>query len=66
MSEGFEQFLGKIAGAARAQRAFVTAYEAGKDCAVNGPNEANCHFVWFASDSSKAEWERGKRDGETG
>jgi len=37
-----------------------TAYEAGRDCALNGANTENCNFKWFATPESTAEWERGK------
>jgi len=38
------------------------AYELGKDCANNGPNDKNCHFSIFSSPENTREWERGKRE----
>ena len=43
---------------------FPSAYEAGRDCALNGATTANCHFSWFASPEQTAEWQRGKEDAE--
>lgn len=40
------------------------AYMAGRDCAVNGPNQENCHFKHFARPELTAAWERGKRNAE--
>lgn len=39
-----------------------SAYEAGKDCTINGANTENCNFKWFATPELLAEWERGKRE----
>lgn len=39
---------------------FPSPYEAGMDCAENGPNEDNCHFGWFSTPERRDEWERGK------
>lgn len=39
------------------------AYEAGKDCAVNGPNTSNCHFRYFSSPEKTKAWEKGSKDG---
>lgn len=36
------------------------AYKAGVDCALNGVNEKNCHFSWFATPELMKAWERGK------
>lgn len=36
------------------------AYEAGRDSALNGPNESNCHFAFFAAPELTAAWERGR------
>jgi len=38
----------------------TTAFEAGKDYALNGANTDNCNFKWFATPESLAEWEKGK------
>jgi len=38
-------------------------YEAGFDCALNGTNEINCHFLFFATKEKMERWEMGKRDG---
>lgn len=43
---------------------FESAYQAGRDCALNGPNESNCCFRWFATRTMTSEWERGKREAE--
>ena len=40
------------------------AYEAGRDCGLNGPNMSNCHFSLFATPAMTKAWERGKREGE--
>lgn len=42
---------------------FKTAYEAGKDCALNGADTDNCNFKWFATPELLAEWEKGKAEG---
>jgi len=39
-------------------------YDAGKDCAMNGPDTANCHFSLFSTPERMAEWEAGKRAGD--
>lgn len=62
MDINFEKILGLVAGAAQSQRVFTSAYEAGKDVAINGSNVANSHFCWFSSRESANEWERGKRE----
>jgi hypothetical protein len=46
------------------KKSLQDAYEAGKDCAINGPTETNCHFSLFASEEMTKEWERGKKDNE--
>lgn len=56
----FERILKLAGGMAAAQRQFPTAYDAGRDCAINGPNVANCHFGFFGSKESMEEWSRGK------
>lgn len=43
---------------------FKTAYEAGYDAGLNGPNTENCNFSWFCDRGSTKEWERGKKDGD--
>ncbi len=39
---------------------FPTPFDAGYDYAKNGADEDNCHFIWFGSVTSLAEWERGR------
>lgn len=44
------------------------AYEAGKDCALNGANTNNCCFTWFRDVFHKNAWQLGydnnlKKDG---
>ena len=56
----FERVLKLAGGMAAAQREFPTAYDAGLDCALHGANVRNCHFGFFGSKASTAEWERGK------
>ena len=36
------------------------AYNAGLDCANNGPNDDNCHFRFFSRPSLTQAWQRGK------
>ena len=36
------------------------AYEAGKDCALNGANQENCDFRIFSSPEKTKAWENGK------
>jgi hypothetical protein len=62
MSNQYERILRMGAGLVQAQRAFPSAYEAGRDGGLNGSNEANTHFGWFATKASMQEWERGKRE----
>jgi hypothetical protein len=57
----FERVLKLAGGMAAAQREFPTPFEAGMDCARNGANVRNCHFGFFGSKESTAEWERGKK-----
>lgn len=38
------------------------AYEMGKDCAINGANETNCHFSIFSTPENTKAWEKGKRE----
>ena len=40
------------------------AYKMGKDCALNGANEKNCHFSIFSSPEHTRAWERGKKEAE--
>lgn len=40
------------------------AYNAGRDCGINGANTTNCHFRYLGSKELTREWERGKRDGD--
>lgn len=40
------------------------AYAAGRDCALSGANENNCHFKHFSRPELTAAWEAGKRNGE--
>jgi hypothetical protein len=35
------------------------AFEAGRDCAINGPNTRNCHYLHFATPEMTIAWERG-------
>lgn len=42
------------------------AYQAGRRCALSGASLDNCHFKYFATPEHTAEWERGKREAETG
>ena len=37
-------------------------YKMGKDCAVNGANEKNCHFSLFQNRECTDAWEQGKKD----
>jgi hypothetical protein len=39
------------------------AYKAGRDCALHGANEGNCHFQFFTSEALTEAWERGHADG---
>lgn len=41
----------------------MTPYEAGFDAAKNGANTTNCHFSYFGTRESTAEWERGHKAG---
>lgn len=41
-----------------------TPYELGSDCALNGPNEENCHFSIFSTIENTKMWETGKHDAE--
>jgi hypothetical protein len=43
---------------------FREPYMAGYDCGLNGANEKNCHFGWFATQAHTTAWEHGKADGE--
>lgn len=56
----FDRILKLAGGMADAQRQFPTPFEAGRDCAIHGPNPANCHFGFFGSKESMEEWSRGK------
>lgn len=39
----------------------MTAYEAGYDSVINGPDMENCNpFAWFRTPESTQEWERGR------
>lgn len=40
------------------------AYNAGLDCALNGPNITNCDYRLFATKELTAAWEHGKAVGE--
>lgn len=42
------------------------AERAGRDCALNGPNQTNCHFSLFARPELTRAWERGKKAGDDG
>jgi hypothetical protein len=44
-------------------RTFKSAYAAGLNAGKVKPNTSNCHFSWFSSKESTAEWERGNREG---
>lgn len=37
-------------------------YDAGFDSFINGPNEKNCFFGWFAHKSNTQWWEQGVKD----
>lgn len=37
-----------------------SAFDAGWDSVISGPDMANCHFGWFLSPESTKEWERGR------
>jgi len=37
-------------------------YQAGRQSVLIGATEENCHFRFFGSPESTAEWERGARD----
>ena len=39
-----------------------TAYDFGKDCALNGPNETNCNFGIFSKPEYTKAWEKGKKE----
>lgn len=56
--------LKMFADLARPKLPFATAYEAGYNCGVRGPNTDNCHFGFFGSPASTKEWERGKAAGD--
>ena len=38
------------------------AYEAGRDCAINGANTTNCHIRHFAARELTDAWEKGKAE----
>lgn len=38
------------------------AYTAGRNCALHGPDESNCHFSLFSRPDLTAAWEQGKAD----
>lgn len=40
------------------------AFDAGVACALEGPDEDNCHFRHFATPYLTAAWERGKAQAE--
>jgi ribosome modulation factor len=42
------------------------AYRMGRDYALNGANEENCHFRQFATPEHLRAWEEGKADAVTG
>ena len=42
------------------------AYKAGYDSAVNGPNQTNCNFRFFATPQLTASWETGRAYGNAG
>jgi hypothetical protein len=42
------------------------AYRMGRDYAMSGPNEDNCHFRLFATPGHTRAWEKGKADAATG
>ena len=37
------------------------AYDAGRDAAIHGPNQTNCHFRYFATAKQARAWERGNK-----
>lgn len=57
--------LRHLFGAMRASGDFESPYAAGFDCGKNGSNTKNCHFNWFSTKERTAEWERGKKAGES-
>jgi hypothetical protein len=46
------------------ERTTDEAHKAGIDCAINGPNTANCHFAFFTSPEKTTSWEQGREEGE--
>jgi hypothetical protein len=36
------------------------AFEAGRDCGLNGPNEKNCDFRLFCTPEHTSAWENGR------
>ena len=46
------------------ERIVDKAYDAGKDCAINGADTTNCHFSLFSSPEIMKSWQKGKNDGE--
>lgn len=42
------------------------AFQAGTDCAKNGPNTDNCNFTYFSSPILTAAWESGKASIDSG
>lgn len=41
-------------------RSLEDCFTAGKDCAINGANDDNCHYSIFSLQENTAEWESGK------
>ena len=43
-------------------RSIEDSYQAGRDCALNGPNTTNCHSALFASPEHTRAWFRGSAE----
>lgn len=42
----------------------LLAFNAGRDCALRGPDLVNCHFAHFRERRLTDAWERGKAEGD--
>lgn len=42
----------------------LTPYDAGYDAALKGPNERNCHLLFFNTEKRTSEWDRGAEAGQ--
>ena len=45
----------------RFRTALHTAFDAGWDSVVNGPDTTNCNFIWFSKPEWTKDWELGAR-----